>query len=191
VDVYGLFNDEPTTAAPTIGPDGGTFAVGQNVTLSSTTASATIYYTLDGTVPTPASTLYSEPITISGDTTVRAIASAPGYVQSGVSSATFTFTDQTPAVTFLPAPGTYGTAQQVTLSDTDTSAKIYYTTNGTTPTASSNLYMGPISITASATITAIAIDSALQNSNLATGAYVIQAAGSSINFGGGFSSPRA
>jgi hypothetical protein len=188
VDVYGLFNDEPTTVAPTIGPNGGTFAVSQNVTLSSTTASATIYYTLDGTVPTPASTLYSEPITISGDTTVRAIASAPGYVQSGVSSATFTFTDQTPTVTFLPAPGTYSTAQQITLSDTDTSAKIYYTTNGTTPTASSNLYLGPISVTASETITAIAIDPALQNSNLATGAYVIQAAGSSINFGGGFSS---
>jgi hypothetical protein len=188
VDVYGLFNNEPTAAAPTISPDGGTFAGSQSVTLSTTTASATIYYTLDGTVPTPASTLYTEAITVSVDSTVRAIASAPGYVQSAVSSATFTLADQTPAVSFLPAPGTYTTAQQVTLSDTDTSAKIYYTTNGAAPTASSSLYMGPISVTASETITAIAIDPALQNSNLATGAYVIQAAGSSINFGSGFSS---
>ena len=188
VDVYGLFNNEPTAAAPKFSPNGGTFAGSQSVTLSTTTASATIYYTLDGTLPTPASTLYTEPITVSVDTTVRAIASAPGYVQSAVSSATFTLADQTPAVSFLPAPGTYTTAQQVTLSDTDTTAKIYYTTNGTTPTASSNLYMGPISVTASETITAIAIDPALQNSNLATGAYVIQAAGSSINFGSGFSS---
>jgi Legume lectin domain/Chitobiase/beta-hexosaminidase C-terminal domain len=188
VDVYGLFNNEPTAAAPTISPDGGAFAVSQNVALSSTTATATIYYTLDGTVPTPASTLYSEPITVSDDTTVRAFASAPGYVQSGVSSATFTFTDQTPTVTFLPAPGTYSTAQQITLSDTDSSAKIYYTTTGATPTASSTLYTGPITVGASETIAAIAIDPAEQNSNVATAAYVIQAAGSSINFGGGFSS---
>ncbi len=105
-----------------------------------------------------------------------------------MSSATFTLTDQTPAVSFLPAAGTYTAAQQVTISDTDSTAKIYYTTNGTTPTASSTLYMGPISVTASETIIAIAIDSALQNSNIATAAYVIQAAGSSINFGSGFSS---
>ncbi len=167
VDVYGLFNGEPDAAAPMISPDGGTFATSQNVTLSTTTASAAIYYTLDGSMPTPASTLYTDPITISVDTTVRAIASAPGYVQSAVSSATFTFTDQTPPVSFLPAAGTYASAQQVTLSDTDSAAKIYYTTNGTPPTASSNLYTGPFQVAASTTINAIAIDPALQNSNVA------------------------
>jgi Bacterial Ig-like domain (group 3)/Chitobiase/beta-hexosaminidase C-terminal domain/Legume lectin domain len=188
VDVYGLFNDEPTAAAPAISPNGGTFPTPQSVTLSSTTASATIYYTLDGTVPTPASTVYTEPITISADTTVRAIASAVGFVQSAVSSAVFTFTGQAPAVTFLPAAGTYTAAQQVTLSDTDTAAKLYYTTDGTAPTAASNLYTGPIAVAASETINAIAIDPALQNSNISTAAYVIQPAATMINFGEGFSS---
>ena len=187
VDVYGLFNDQPTAAAPVISPDGGTFGSTQNVTLSSTTASATIYYTMDGTEPTPASTAYTEPIAISSDTTLLAIASAPGYVQSAVSNATFSFTDQAPAPTFAPGPGTYTTAQQVTISDTDSSAKIYYTTNGSPPTASSNLYSGQITVSASETINAMAIDPALQNSTVATAAYVIQAAGSSINFGSGFS----
>ena len=35
----------------------------------------------------------------------------------------------------------------------------------------------------------IAIDASLQNSNVATAAYVIQQGGSSINFGSGFSNP--
>ena len=188
VDVYGLFNGQPAAAAPVITPAGGTFGASQNVTLSTTTASATIYYTLDGTEPTPASTVYTGPITISTDTTVRALASATGYIQSAVSGASFTVLGQTPTVTFMPGAGTYTTAQQVTIADTDTSANIYYTTDGSTPTASSQLYAGPITVAASESINAIAIDPALANSNVATAAYVIQAGGSSINFGNGFSS---
>jgi Chitobiase/beta-hexosaminidase C-terminal domain/Legume lectin domain len=189
VDVYGLLN-APIAVAPVIAPNGGTFSVAQSVTLSSTTPSADIYYTLDGTTPTPSSTLYSGAVSISTDTTIKAIASAPGYVQSSVSSAAFTFTYQTPPVTFSPAAGTYLNAQSVTIKDTDASAKIYYTTDGTTtPSASSTLYTGPIQVTASETIMAIAIDSGQQNSNVGTSTYVIQNGGSTINFGSGFSSP--
>lgn len=89
VDVYGLFNGSPTAVAPTITPDGGTFGGTLSVSLSSATASANVFYTLDGSVPTPASPLYSGPIAISTDTTIRAIASAEGFIQSAVSSATF------------------------------------------------------------------------------------------------------
>ena len=91
VAVYGLLNGEPTAAAPLISPDGGTFSSSQTVTLSSTTASAEIHYTLNGATPTSSSTPYNGPITIDTNTTIKAIASATGYVQSGVSSATFTF----------------------------------------------------------------------------------------------------
>ena len=188
VDVYGLFNGEPNAAAPVISPDGGSFESSQNVQLSSTTASASIYYTLDGSTPTPSSTLYTAPITISADTTIRALASAPGYVQSGVSTATFSFLSQTPAVVALPAGGSYLTAQTVTLSVSDPSARIYYTTDGSTPSANSSLYTGPIQIGLSETLKAIAIDPALQNSNIDAEAYVIQNGGTSIDFGNGFSS---
>jgi hypothetical protein len=188
VDVYGLLNGAPTAVAPVINPNGGTFSASQNVTLSTTTAVADIFYTLDGSTPTPASTLYAGPITIDTDTTINAIASAPGYVQSAVSSAAFTFSYQTPAVTFNPAAGTYLTAQTVTLADTDTNAKIYYTTDGSAPSASSTLYSGPIAVSASETIRAIGIDPNLQPSNVATSAYVIQTGATSINFGNGFPS---
>lgn len=187
VDVYGLLNAQATAAAPVITPDGGTFATTQSVTLSTTTASASIYYTLDGSTPATGSTLYSGPITISTDTTLKAIASAPGYTQSAVSSATFIFTNQAPPPTFTPAGGTYIAAQQVTISDTDANAKIYYTTDGSAPSASSTLYSGPITVSASETIEAIAIDPSLQNSNVVASAYVIQNGGSSIDFGSGFS----
>jgi hypothetical protein len=188
VDVYGLFNGAPIAAAPVINPNGGSFGGTLNVTLSSATASASIYYTLDGSVPTLASTFYSGPIAISSDTTIRAIASGGGFIQSAVSSATFTDVGQTPAVSFSPGAGTYTTAQTVSLADTDTAANIYYTTDGSTPTAASTPYSGPIAVAASMTINAIAIDPALANSSIASDAYVIQPGGSSINFGSGFSS---
>jgi len=49
----------------------------------------TIHYTLDGTDPTTASTVYTEPLTLTETTTVKAIA-AKGETLSGVASATFT-----------------------------------------------------------------------------------------------------
>jgi hypothetical protein len=188
VDVYGLFNGQPNAVAPTITPNGGTFASTTSVTLATTTANAQIFYTLDGTTPTPASTQYSGPITLTTDTTLNAIASAAGYIQSGVSTAAFTFSDQTPLLSFSPAAGTYASTQQVTITDPDANAKIYYTTNGTTPSASSTLYTGAITVTASETIEAIAIDPSLSNSDVATAAYVIQNGADSINFSTGFSS---
>jgi hypothetical protein len=188
VDVYGLVNGQQTAAAPVIAPNGGTFSSTQNVSLSSTTASASIYYTLDGSTPTTSSTLYNAPIAISTNTTLKAIASAPNFLQSSVSSATFNFTTQTPAVTFAPPAGTYASAQSVTLSDTDADAKIYFTTDGSTPSATSTLYASAIPVSKSETIKAIAIDSKLQNSNIATAAYIIQDGGTSIDFSMGFSS---
>jgi hypothetical protein len=188
VDVYGLFNGAPNAAAPVISPDGGTFASSQDVQLSSTTASASIYYTLDGSTPTPSSTLYTAPITISTDTTIKALASAPGYVQSGISTATFSFISQTPTVVASPAGGTYLTAQTVTLSVSDSNARIYYTTDGSTPSSNSSPYTGPIQVAVSETLKAIAVDSALQNSNIDSEAYVVQNGGTSIDFASGFSS---
>ncbi len=188
VDVYGLFNGEPSAAAPAITPNGGTFSTSQSVQMSSSTPSASIFYTIDGSTPTPTSTQYTAPITVSTDTTINAIASAPGYIQSGVTSAAFMFTSQAPPITFAPAAGTYLSAQTVTLTNADANAKIYYTTDGSAPSSSSTLYAGPIQVSVSETINAVAIDPTLQNSNVGTAAYVIQNGGNSINFGSGFSS---
>ena len=193
LSVYGLFNQSPVAAAPIIAPNGGNFSGPQTVTISTTTASASIYYTTDGTSPTPASTLYTGPITISSNKTLRAIATATGFVQSATATATFSFSTQTPSVTIQPGGGTYSSAQTVTLSDTDANASIHYTTDGTTPTASSPTYTGAITVSASQTIQAIAVDPSLSNSSVTSAIYVIQTGGggggtATINFASGFTS---
>jgi Chitobiase/beta-hexosaminidase C-terminal domain len=57
----------------------------------------------------------------------------------------------------LPGTGTYTGAQQVTINDATQGTAIYYTVNGTVPTASSTAYAGAFSITVSSTVQAIAI----------------------------------
>ncbi|MHA2855711.1 5'-nucleotidase C-terminal domain-containing protein [Paenibacillus lautus] len=54
-------------------PGAGPIITGGTVTLSSPTQGASIYYTLDGSIPTTASTQYSSPIQIDRDTTIKAI----------------------------------------------------------------------------------------------------------------------
>ncbi|HTS70142.1 MAG TPA: choice-of-anchor tandem repeat GloVer-containing protein [Terriglobia bacterium] len=75
--------------------------------------------------------------------------------------------------TFSVPPGTYASPQTVTISDATSGAAIYYTTNGTAPTASSTLYTGPITVSVSETIEAVAIASSYSISTVATAAYTI------------------
>ncbi len=173
VSVYGLTNGVPTTAAPSITPNGGAISASQSITMATKTSMADIYYTLDGSTPTTSSTLYAGPITISASTTVNAIAAAPGFIQSAVTSAQFNVEAQSTAVTFAPPAGTFTSTLQVTLADTDAMAAIHYTTDGTTPTSSSTAYTAPIAVSASETISAIAIDPSTFASAVTTAAYVI------------------
>jgi hypothetical protein len=186
VNIYGLLNGQQQAAAPTITPNGGTFGVPQQVTLASTTPNATIYYTTDGSLPTAASNVYSTPITISLDTTIRAISSAQNYLQSQVTTAVFNFVNQTPAPTFSPVAGSYTSSQSVTISDSVAGATIYYTTDGSTPTTNSAVYSAPISVTFNETINAMAISGTLTPSSMTSSTYVIQIGGSGIDFGSGF-----
>lgn len=61
-------------AAPTPSLAPGNYYKSQTIELSSATPGVSIYYTLDGSIPTKQSILYSEPITISQNTVIKAIA---------------------------------------------------------------------------------------------------------------------
>ena len=82
----------PTCSTPKFTPAEGNYSQAQKVTISCSTENSTIYYTLDGNDPTTSSSVYSSPITISKTTTVKAIATASGFENSSVASATYTIT---------------------------------------------------------------------------------------------------
>ncbi|MEE9355422.1 MAG: LamG-like jellyroll fold domain-containing protein, partial [Methylococcaceae bacterium] len=75
-------NELPTVETPAIGPAGGLFANPVMVSLTSGTAGAMIYYTVDGSDPTTASTLYSTPFELSNSATVKAVGFLSGYNDS-------------------------------------------------------------------------------------------------------------
>jgi hypothetical protein len=75
--------------------------------------------------------------------------------------------------TFSVAAGTYTSIQTVSISDTTTGASIYYTTDGSTPTASSTLYSSTITVANTETLQAIAVAPSSFNSALASAAYTI------------------
>lgn len=79
--------ESQTVSAPTISGET-PFEETTTVTMSGP-ADATIHYTLDGSTPTSASTAYTEALTLTDTTTVKAIAVKDG-VSSSVASRTFT-----------------------------------------------------------------------------------------------------
>lgn len=81
----------PPAAPPVASPIGGSYEETQNVTLTSGTGTATIYYTTDESVPDATDTAYTTPIEVSATTTIKAIAIADGFTDSTVSSFTYDF----------------------------------------------------------------------------------------------------
>jgi len=176
-------------ATPSANPNGGSYLTTDTatVTLTSTTAGATIYYTVDGSNPTKSSIPYTGSISITSETaatiTLKAIAAKTGMTDSVAMSATYNFT--TPPVSSVDTPkaspsgGSYTTSQTVSVTlTTDTSgASISYTLDGTTPTVINpgTTYAGPISISSSTgktvTLKAIAVKNGT-SSNVLTTAYV-------------------
>jgi hypothetical protein len=169
---YTLTTAPPTT--PTFSPVSGTsFTSTLSVTINESTSGSTIYYTTNGSTPTTSSQVYSSPITISSSTTIKAIAVASG-VSSAVGSASYTLNAVTVATpTFSPASGTSFTSTlSVTINESTTGSTIYYTTDGSTPTTSSQVYSSPITISSSTTIKAIAVASGV-SSTVGTASYTL------------------
>ena len=76
-------------ATPGISPAGAAFTNSVVVTLADATPGCAIYYTLDGTLPTTNSILYSGPFAVVNTLNLQAVAVKSGAVNSGVASASF------------------------------------------------------------------------------------------------------
>ena len=101
------------------------------------------------------------------------IAGGTGYSDSPVDNSSYVIQPTVSTPTFSPPEGAYTSAQSVSISDATSGATIYYTTNGTTPTISSTRYSGPITVSVTETLEAIAVDTGDTNSAVASAAYSI------------------
>lgn len=148
-----------SVSQPTFSPAAGAVTAGTTVTLTQASADA-IRYTTDGTDPTKTTgTVYSDPITITTATTIKAIA-IKGENVSSVASASYTISVTAP--TYNPEGGSY--IQGTSVAITSTGNTIYYnmTTDGSTPSTPTNAstkYTDPIALGSGTTkIKAIAYD---------------------------------
>jgi len=160
-------------AAPSFSPPPGFCTSAQTVTISTATSGATIRYTTDGSTPSETNgTIYNTPISITGTTTLKAIAYQSGMLSSMVTSGVYTF-NQCETPTFSVTPGFYSSAQTVTISTATTGATIRYTLDGTTPTETVGTVGTTVTLTSSVLLQAIAYKSGMLDSRVATGAYQI------------------
>jgi len=151
-----------TSATSAIDPDFLT------VTITTATEGASIYYTLDGTDPTDASTLYSAPFELMASSTIKAIAIKDGARNSDIASEEVVNPNYKQAETPVITSAENGNMVTVTITSATAGASIYYTINGNTPTASSLLYTAPFDIAASCTVKAIAAKENMQTSEVAS-----------------------
>jgi uncharacterized protein (TIGR02145 family) len=162
-----------TVDNPTFNPPAGTYTTTQVVEMICLTEDAFIYYTTNGSEPTEASPLYSEPIEITATTTLKARAYKSGWDASDTTTAYYIIAVANP--TFNPPAGTYTTEQNVEIICLAEDAAIYYTTNGSEPTEASPLYSEPIEITVATTLKARAFKSGWDASETTTGTYFFSA----------------
>ena len=103
-----------------------------HVYLSTETPEATIRYTLDGTDPSEAGAVYSQPIAITQNCTVKAVAQRNGYDDSDVAQLYIDVTNLTTAVPQIARQG-----NQLVVTSLTSGARFHYTFDGTVPTAGS------------------------------------------------------
>ncbi|WP_236712656.1 PHB depolymerase family esterase [Peribacillus muralis] len=178
---WDFFKNHPKNSADTVppvttaSPAGGTYTNSVNVSLSAN-ETATTYYTTDGSTPTTSSNSYTGPITISSDKTLKFFSKDSAGNRESIRTEVYeinTGADTSPPVTTAsPAGGTYTNSVSVSLSASET-ATTYYTTDGSTPTTSSNNYTGPITISSDKTLKFFSKDSAGNQESIRTEVYTI------------------
>ncbi|MBP5346956.1 MAG: chitobiase/beta-hexosaminidase C-terminal domain-containing protein [Bacteroidales bacterium] len=123
------------------------------ITLACGNKAAQIYYTLDGTDPTSASTLYTEPFEVTADgVEVKVLAVAQGYDNSEIVSATVIIKTQT------VAPQIAVNGNIVTITCTEEGA-IYYSYSGIADEKLCSAYEGEITVPENTKIYAFAVAS--------------------------------
>lgn len=161
-----------TSSTPVITPSTGTYSSYQTVSISAPVSDA-IYYTINGTTPTPFSLLYTGSFEIRESTTIKAISIKTNYEDSDISTSIITINKLNPLSTTKNDSTTYYKTITIPIMSTDSGIEIRYTLNGSNPTNTSLIYTTPIEINSSTVIKAIATKSNYMNSPILILSYTI------------------
>jgi hypothetical protein len=181
------------TATPGFSAVSGTYSAAQSVTVTDATGGAKIYFTMDGSTPTTASTLYTGAIAVNASMTLKAVALASGYTLSGTASATYTINSS--SIDFS-AGFTANAGMQLNGTSAVTGAKLVLTDGGSNE-ASSAFFATPVTITKFSTTFTIQQTSAAADGmmfviqNAAAAAKALGPAGSSLGYSYGPTQPGA
>jgi len=177
----------PTIATPTSSLPSGTYPTSTTTTLSCATSGASIYYTLNGNTPVPGTDftlLYTgSPVFIGSSLTLKAIGFRNGWVTSGIAVESFIISAPTivAAPVISPDSGTYVGGQLLTITCSTPQTTIYFTLNGQVPVPGVNTpikYLGPIMLTQTSTVRAIAFRNGWQDSPVSVSHLIISGASS-------------
>ncbi len=133
------------------------------LTITAPKEGSKIYYTIDGSEPTTASTLYEGTLTMKGSCTIKAIATYENFNNSSVAVLNYYATDYTCGVPTFSREGNLVSIASAPAEGTT----IYYTTDGTTPTTASSVFTEPIEVEQNITIKALATNDKLFTSDVA------------------------
>lgn len=150
----------------------------QPLTLTSATSGATILYTLNGDDPATAGVAYDTEagISLSTSTVVKAVSRKANMVDSAVITKSYLIPPTAATPTIVPESGTYASKQTVTITTTEPDGAIYYTIDGTTPTADSIPYSVPFDVEVNTIVKAVTVKAGYWDSDVAQKSYQIQAA---------------
>ncbi len=132
-------------ASPTFNYLSGIYTEAIEVIISSSTSSAIVYYTLDGSDPLTGQ-IYSAPITLEEDSeySFRAIAIKSGWYNSEEALVDYQITGKVSNPEIDLASGIYYEAITVTISNEMAEASMYYTLDGSLPSVESEIYIEPL-----------------------------------------------
>lgn len=135
----------------------GNYYSSQSVTINATGGAGTkrIYYSTNGSAATTASGVYTSPLTISNPLTLNVLV-VDSLGNQKTATAGYTFNIPAPSVAATPSGGNYPqppVSVSLSASSPRPPVKIYYTTNGSTPTPASTLYSNAFSLSGSSPVT--------------------------------------